>query len=59
MEYENTTIWMSKNTKKRLDSIGNFKESYDDVLNRIIDLIEEYLPEFKNKEVSVNASESD
>ena len=42
MENENTTIWISKTTKARLDSIGNFKESYDDVLNRIINSLEDH-----------------
>lgn len=41
MENEMTTIWVSKDTKKRLDSIGAFKETYDKLLNRIMDVFEE------------------
>lgn len=40
MDDKNTTIWISKKTKERLDSVGNFKESYDDVLNRVLDIFE-------------------
>lgn len=41
MPEEMTTIWVSKVTKKRLDELGAFKETYDKVLKRIIDVFEE------------------
>ena len=37
MENENTTIWISKSTKARLDSLGTFKESYDDLISRLVE----------------------
>ena len=38
---EITTITIQKKTKERLDSLGRFRESYDDLLNRILDEFEE------------------
>jgi len=32
-----TTIRIKKPTKKRLEKIGKFNESYDDLINRLID----------------------
>ena len=32
-----TTIWLSESTKKRLDAIGEFNDTYDSILNRILD----------------------
>lgn len=36
-----TTVWISERNKKRMDGIGGFKESYNDVLGKILDLFEE------------------
>ena len=33
-------IRVSEHTKKRLDDLGKFKESYDDILKRILDIYE-------------------
>lgn len=35
-----TTIPLSKETKKRLKEYGKFQESWDDLLNRLLDKIE-------------------
>ena len=35
-----TTIRLKKSTKLRLDHHGLFTESYDDILNKILDMIE-------------------
>jgi hypothetical protein len=40
---EHTMICISYNNRDRLRKLGNFGESYDDVLTRIINLAEEKL----------------
>lgn len=39
-ESDITTITLKKKTKSRLEAIGEFKESYDDLINRILDIFE-------------------
>ncbi|RLI82646.1 hypothetical protein DRP04_03515 [Archaeoglobales archaeon] len=36
MKKEGTTIWISKQTKERLDSIKLPRESYDELINRLL-----------------------
>jgi predicted CopG family antitoxin len=31
-----TTIWISKETKEKLDKLGKFGESYNDILKRLL-----------------------
>jgi len=38
---EYSTIRVKKETKKRLSKHGGFKESYDDLINRLLDKVEE------------------
>jgi hypothetical protein len=40
MSLRNTTITISRQTQKRLASHGYFNESYDVVINRLIDEVE-------------------
>jgi len=37
---ETTTIRMSLKTKERFDKLGNYGESADDILNRLMDALE-------------------
>jgi hypothetical protein len=39
-ENDGTTIWISRHTKERMDAVGKFQESYDELLNRILDIFE-------------------
>lgn len=38
---EKTTIGINSDTRKRLVSYGGFQDSYDDVINRVLDELEE------------------
>lgn len=40
MESERTTIQITKKTRDRLDVMGKRRESYDVILNRLMDIIE-------------------
>ncbi len=46
-----TTIQVMKNTRDRLLEIGMKKETYDDLINRLIDFYESINKESVNKEV--------
>jgi hypothetical protein len=35
-----TTISLSHKTKRRLDKHGKFKESYDEIINNLLDIVE-------------------
>jgi hypothetical protein len=39
-ETERTTIQITKKTRDRLDAMGKRRESYDMILNRLMDIIE-------------------
>ena len=40
MENENTTIKLSKNTKKRIDHLKEYKrESYNEIIQKILDIL--------------------
>ena len=40
---EMTTIWLTKNTKDRFFAVGRYGESQDDIMNRILDIVEPIL----------------
>jgi hypothetical protein len=41
MDSDRTTIQITKKTRERLDAMGKRRESYDIILNRLMDIIEQ------------------
>jgi predicted CopG family antitoxin len=49
MKERNTTIWISKETKKKLLKQKNYpRETFDDIINRLIESYEKSLGEKNN-----------
>lgn len=40
MENDNTTITLKKKTKERLEKFGEYKETHDDIVNKLLDKLE-------------------
>jgi hypothetical protein len=50
IEPEDTTIRLSKKTKKRVEKLGDFGQSWDDLLNDMADFIEDREEEWVEEE---------